>query len=43
MSLRQRDVKQWMRHRRLPQELRRSVVYSFNFSSHSVSTLSFFG
>ena len=41
MSLRQRDVKQWMRHRRLPQELRRSVVYSFNFSSLSVSTLFF--
>ncbi|KAG6753778.1 hypothetical protein POTOM_041776 [Populus tomentosa] len=26
MSLRRRDVEQWMRHRRLPQELRRSVL-----------------
>jgi len=40
MSLRRRDVDKWMRHRRLPVELRRCAI-NFNFSSLSMY-LSFF-
>ena len=41
MSLRRRDVDKWMRHRRLPVELRRCAI-NFNFSSLSIYICFFF-